>query len=47
MLFPKHVNVPKQYSKLVIWTLWTCISGLEYIGMMLMSAETTLIETLL
>ena len=47
MLFPPHVNVPKQYSKLVIWTLWICISGSEYIGMTLTSVETTLIETLL
>ena len=45
MLFPQHVNVPKQYSKLVIWTLWICISGFEYIGMTLTSAETTSIET--
>ena len=45
--FSQHVNVRKQYSKLVIWTLWTCISGFKYIGMTLTSAETTLIETLL
>ena len=45
--FSKHVNVPKQYSKLVIWTLWTWISDFEYIGMTLTSTETTLIETLL
>ena len=42
--FSQHINVEKQYSKLVIWTLLPCIIGFEYIGMTLTSAETTLIE---
>ena len=34
-------------SKLVIRTLWTCMSGFKYLGMTLTSAETALIENLL
>ena len=45
--FSKHISVPKQASKLVIWTLWTCIGGFEYLEMTLTSAEITLIGTLL
>ena len=45
-LFPA-CKCAKQVSHLVIWTLRTCISGFEHLGMTLTSAVTTLIRTLL
>ena len=44
VFFP-HANVSKKVSQLVICTLWTCISGFEYLGTTLTSAVTILIGT--